>query len=123
MARRLCLDCGTRADGTRCAACRRPKDRAILQAKRQRRPRPGHAEDRRRAAAVAEHRQEHGDWCPGWQREPHSATDLTADHTEAVAAGGAESGDLQVLASCNSANLGDRHQRGVPVTNVSPAAK
>ncbi|MFC3504822.1 HNH endonuclease [Micromonospora krabiensis] len=104
MARRICLDCGTLTDGTRCTTCRRPRERAMLQAKRQRRPRPTHAEDKRRAAAVAAHRREHGDWCPGWRRDPHEASDLTADHVDAVAAGGAESGDLQVLCrSCNSA--------------------
>lgn len=104
MARRICLDCGTLTDGTRCTECQRPRERATLRAKRQRRPRPSHGEDKRRAAVVAAHRREHGDWCPGWERDPHRAADLTADHIDAVAAGGAESGGLQVLCrSCNSA--------------------
>lgn len=50
--------------------------------------------------AIAQHRAIHGDWCPGWRRPPHPATDLTADHTQprSLDAG------LRVLCrSCNSA--------------------
>ncbi|WP_407657607.1 HNH endonuclease [Kribbella turkmenica] len=57
----------------------------------------------RRAQAVAAHRAQHGNWCPGWQRDAHAADDLTADHVTPVAAGGSESGPLQCLCrSCNS---------------------
>ncbi|MBM0279678.1 HNH endonuclease [Micromonospora tarensis] len=104
MAKRTCLDCGALTNGTRCIACQRPRERAALRTKRERRPRTSYAEDKRRAAAVAAHRREQGDWCPGWKRDPHKATDLTADHIDAVAAGGSEGGELQVLCrSCNSA--------------------
>lgn len=70
--------------------------------------RPYTAEERdRRAAAVAIHRAEYGDWCPGWGRPDHTAepwNPLTADHIDSVASGGAEDGPLQVLCrSCNSA--------------------
>jgi 5-methylcytosine-specific restriction protein A len=59
-------------------------------------------ERKRRAAVVAAHRAEYGDWCPGWQRPAHPSTDLTADHLLAVAAGGDEGGSLAVLCrSCN----------------------
>ncbi|MFG3639097.1 HNH endonuclease [Micromonospora sp. NPDC047762] len=110
MAKRPCLDCGALTNRTRCGDCQRPRERARLRDARQRRPRPSYAEDKRRADAVAAHRRERGDWCPGWQREPHRATDLTADHVSAVAAGGAEGGDLQVLCrSCNS-RKGDRRK-------------
>ena len=62
------------------------------------------AERRRRAAAVAEHRARHGDWCPGWRRAPHEATDLTADHVQSIASGGRPDGPLSVLCrACNSA--------------------
>lgn len=49
-------------------------------------------------AAIAAHRAEFGDWCPGYERAPHPATDLTTDHVQArsLAAG------LAVLCrSCN----------------------
>lgn len=64
----------------------------------------GAAERRRRATTVAIHRARHGDACPGWRREAHPASDLTADHIRPVAAGGDQHGPLQVLCrSCNSA--------------------
>jgi 5-methylcytosine-specific restriction enzyme A len=62
-----------------------------------------HAEQRRRAAAVRRHRARHGNRCPGWHVPPHEATDLTADHIIAIAAGGQPAGQLQVLCrSCNA---------------------
>jgi len=40
--------------------------------------------------------------CPGWMRDPHPSTDLTAAHATAVALGGGD-GPLTVLCrSCNS---------------------
>ncbi|MGW7424414.1 HNH endonuclease [Streptomyces sp. NPDC054813] len=56
------------------------------------------------AAAVTQHRAQHGDWCPGWGIAPHSATDLTADHITPKAKGGTDSPDnIQVLCRpCNS---------------------
>jgi 5-methylcytosine-specific restriction protein A len=85
--------------GTRCPKCRRLMQRA----KRQQRPHT-YSEDQRRAHVVAEWRAAYGDWCPGWQRMAHHTTDLTADHLVAVAAGGSETGLLQVLCrACNGA--------------------
>lgn len=62
------------------------------------------AERERRAQAVAQWRAEHGDWCPGseWCGPEHESIDLTADHIDAVGAGGPEGGPLRVL--CRSAN-------------------
>jgi 5-methylcytosine-specific restriction protein A len=99
---RSCLGCGTRIpSGSRCTHCATK----VQQAKRARRPQSAtSAEKRRRAAAVNEWRAIHGTWCPGWQRPPHPATDLTADHVMPYAAGGSEDGPLRVLCrSCNSA--------------------
>jgi 5-methylcytosine-specific restriction protein A len=63
-----------------------------------------YAEQQRRKAVVEAHRAEHGDWCPGWRRPGHEATDLTADHLVPVGAGGDEHGELGVLCrACNSA--------------------
>lgn len=83
-----CLDCGALSDQSRCPDHRRARERA-------RPPRPttltrDSAERKRRAAVVAAWRAEHGDWCPGYQRPGHPATDLTADHVIAAARGGTE---------------------------------
>jgi 5-methylcytosine-specific restriction enzyme A len=103
MTPRPCLSCGRLVpSGTRCPDCERPRARQTQQRKRAIRPYTT-AEKRRRAAAVDQWRQQHGDVCPGWQREAHPSSDLVADHVVAVAAGGAESGPLRVLCrSCNS---------------------
>jgi 5-methylcytosine-specific restriction protein A len=77
--------------------------------KRLRRPYSG-TEQRRRAEAVAAHRAQSGDWCPGWGVSAHGSRDLTADHVVPVAMGGAEAGDLAVL--CRSCN-GRKAARGI----------
>ncbi|NWO17425.1 MAG: hypothetical protein HLX46_11490 [Corynebacterium sp.] len=65
------------------------------------RARPG--QRRRRAEAVRQWRAQHGDWCPGYKREPHAATDLTAEHIAPVADTLTSGGVLTVLCrSCNS---------------------
>ncbi|MCK2214275.1 HNH endonuclease [Actinomadura sp. ATCC 31491] len=95
-----CPACLQLHDGTgTCAGC-------STRSKRRRRPYTA-AERERRAQAVAEHRAQYGDWCPGWGRPDHTAepwNPLTADHIDPVARGGPEDGPLQVLCrSCNSA--------------------
>lgn len=54
----------------------------------------------------------YGDWCPGYRREAHAATDLTLDHVIA----GTLAGGTQVL--CRSCNDRKRHvenpDRGKP---------
>jgi predicted kinase len=58
----------------------------------------------RRADAVRAHVEQHGWTCPGWEREPHPAENLTADHIVPTGLGGAQGGELRVLCrSCNSA--------------------
>jgi 5-methylcytosine-specific restriction protein A len=97
---RPCLDCGTlTSQGNRCPAHRR-------QLERSRPPRPttltrDRAEQERRAVTVAAWRAVHGDWCPGWGRPPHHATDLTADHIVAAKHGGTALGVL--CRACNGA--------------------
>ncbi|MFF5029237.1 HNH endonuclease signature motif containing protein [Streptomyces collinus] len=56
------------------------------------------------ARAVARHRTERGDWCPGWRVPAHASSDLTADHIVPKAAGGTDDPEnIQVLCrSCNS---------------------
>lgn len=66
----------------------------------------------RRKATVDAHRQQHGNWCPGWGREPHASADLTADHITEVTFGGAPDGDLQVLCrSCNGRKYATQQRR------------
>lgn len=95
-----CLSCGRLSDQARCPEHRRERERERTQ-------RPTNltrdtAERKRRAAAVSQHRQEFGNWCPGWKIPAHASTDLTADHVVSVAAGGDPSGELQVLCRvCN----------------------
>jgi len=112
MAKRPCLDCGALTTGTRCREHRAAQERG-------RKPRATNltrdtAERNRRAAVVAAHRAQYGDWCPGWQAPPHPATDLTADHIVAIAAGGHPSGPLQVLCrACNGRKSNRTPRAGV----------
>lgn len=67
-----------------------------------------YAEAKRRSMAVEEHRLRYGDWCMGYQRPPHEASDLTAQHVEAIGLGGAPGGRLTVWCrSCNSRHGAD----------------
>lgn len=94
MPMRPCLTCGRLSPASRC-----PKHNRLHPTNVNR----NWAERQRRARAVAEHRTQHGDWCPGWHRPAHPSSDLTADHITPVAAGGHPHGPLQVLCrSCNS---------------------
>jgi 5-methylcytosine-specific restriction enzyme A len=54
------------------------------------------------ARAVADHRALHGDWCPGYDRAPHAATDLTTDHVHPLARGGDDRTITVLCRSCNS---------------------
>lgn len=107
--------CTRLTPATRCPDHARAVEAGHTQAKRARRP-YAKAELTRRAAAVSAWRAGYGDVCPGWQREPHASTDLTADHRVAVANGGAEDGPLDVLCrSCNS-RKGSGRGRGLRIT-------
>lgn len=107
---RPCLGYGTNPYGHtltphrhgRCDDCTRQHETDRTKGKRERRPYT-HAMRTDRAAVVAAWRAEHGDWCPGWGRDPHPTPHLTADHLIPVAAGGDEQGEMSVLCrSCNS---------------------
>ncbi|MFI6117466.1 HNH endonuclease [Kitasatospora sp. NPDC051164] len=60
-------------------------------------------------AAVALHRAEHGDWCPGWGVPAHASTDLTADHRVPLARGGTSEPE-NVCVLCRSCNSRKRDQ-------------
>nr|WP_306665677.1 HNH endonuclease [Rhodococcus qingshengii] len=67
------------------------------------------AEQKRRAAAVTEHRTREGNWCSGHNRPGHPSADLTADHIQDIQHGGSPTGPLQVLCrACNSSKAGTR---------------
>lgn len=99
---RPCLDCGALSRGSRCPTHTRSREQPHhRRAKRARRPYT-YAEQQRRAEAVRAWIEANGYVCPGWHRPPHPSRDLTADHVQAVAAGGDERGELGVLCrSCN----------------------
>jgi 5-methylcytosine-specific restriction protein A len=108
MPSKICAGCGRvfvpQRDEGRCPKCPLPV--------RQRAPRPTTAgrtwgERKRRAEVVAAHRAQFGDWCPGWQVPPHATADLTADHPIAIAAGGRQDAQLQVL--CRPCNARKAH--------------
>lgn len=67
-------------------------------------------ERKRRAQAVADWVAEHGHWCPGYGVPAHPSTDLTADHSLAVAHGGAQ-GPLDVLCRPCNARKGAREPK------------
>lgn len=65
-------------------------------------------EQSRRARTVAAWRARYGDWCPGYKKAPHYATDLTAQHAHAIAQGGSPTQPLTVLCrECNSRHAQD----------------
>jgi 5-methylcytosine-specific restriction enzyme A len=91
-----CLGCGKAVRGRpRCRDCQHHQD----QAKRAKRPTMRtYQEAQRRRRAVADHRAEVGDWCPGLEDHPaHPSADLVADHVVEVAVSGLETGPLRVL--------------------------
>lgn len=104
--RRPCLDCGTLTrNASRCDEHQAAWQRRHEQQRGSATQRGYDSAWRRTAsAAVDSHRQQYGDWCPGWGVQPHHATDLTADHiTPKVRGGSNEAGNAQVLCrSCNS---------------------
>jgi 5-methylcytosine-specific restriction protein A len=49
-------------------------------------------------------RGQHGDWCPGYQRDAHPASDLTVDHVVPLAAGGRPLDFANCAVLCRSCN-------------------
>jgi 5-methylcytosine-specific restriction protein A len=99
---KLCTVCGvvTSRAGSRCAAHARrssPSRHSGIYRTRE--------WQRLSARVLRAWRGQHGDWCPGYQRPAHRASDLTVDHVVPLAAGGApyDVANTQVLCrSCNS---------------------
>jgi len=111
---KLCTVCGvvTSRPGSRCTKHARQSNRSRHNASYDTR-----AWQRLSARVIARHRGQYGNHCPGYQRDPHPAIDLTADHIVPLAAGGAplDIGNLAVLCrSCNSTKGASEPDRGDP---------
>lgn len=102
----------TRARNRACDGCGRIYPHGVECPEHPRSPKNrSHAEQRRRSDVVAAWVEQHGWWCPGWNREPHASHDLTAEHLHPRSDGG-EHGPLSVLCrSCNSSK-GNSARRG-----------
>jgi 5-methylcytosine-specific restriction protein A len=83
---KLCTVCGvvTSRAGSRCTDHARQSNRSRHNALYSTR-----AWQRLSARVLRAWRGERGDWCPGYQRDAHRASDLTVDHVVPLAAGGA----------------------------------
>ena len=111
---KLCTVCGivTSRPGSRCTIHARQSNRSRHNALYNTR-----AWQRLSARVIARHRGQYGNWCPGYERDPHPAIDLTADHVVPLAAGDAplDPGNLAVLCrSCNSTKGASGADRGYP---------
>jgi 5-methylcytosine-specific restriction protein A len=111
---KLCTVCGvvTSRAGSRCLEHARQSNRSRHNALYSTRP-----WQRLSARVLRAWRGEHGNWCPGYQRDAHPAGDLTVDHVMPLAAGGApfDIGNCAVLCrSCNSTKGSSEADRGHP---------
>jgi 5-methylcytosine-specific restriction protein A len=111
---KLCTVCGvvTSQRGSRCTTHARQSNRSRHNALYDTR-----AWQSLSVRVIARHRGQYGNWCPGYGRDPHPASNLTADHIVPLAAGGAplDIGNLAVLCrSCNSTKGASGADRGYP---------
>jgi 5-methylcytosine-specific restriction protein A len=119
---KLCTVCGvvTSRAGSRCTEHARQSNRSRHNALYSTR-----AWQRLSARVLRAWRGVHGNWCPGYQRPAHAATDLTVDHVLPLAAGGApfDIANTAVLCrSCNSTKGASTDRGGVAHTATrSPA--
>ena len=98
---KLCTVCGvvTSRAGSRCTEQTRQSNRSrhnTLYSTR--------AWQRLSARVLRAWRGEHGDWCPGYRRPAHRASDLTVDHVVPLAAGGAPFDITNAAVLCRSCN-------------------
>jgi 5-methylcytosine-specific restriction protein A len=110
---KLCTVCGvvTSRAGSRCTEHARQSSRSRHNALYS-----TPAWQRLSARVLRAWRGEHGNWCPGYGRRAHRASDLTVDHVVPLAAGGApfDIGNTAVLCrSCNSTKGASTDRGGV----------
>jgi 5-methylcytosine-specific restriction enzyme A len=98
---KLCTVCGvvTSRAGGRCTDHTRQSNRSRHNALYNTR-----AWQRLSARVLRAWRGQHGNWCPGYGRDPHPASDLTADHIVPLAAGGAPLDIANCGVRCRSCN-------------------
>ena len=98
---KLCTVCGvvTSRAGSRCTTHARQSNRSRHNALYSTR-----AWQRLSARVLRTWRGEHGDWCPGYGRAAHRASDLTVDHVVPLAAGGAPFDIVNTAVLCRSCN-------------------
>lgn len=100
---KICPGCRVPVRG-QCPRCEKGDRPSRIPAGRRSRPTYTRRERTRRADVVRAWVAQNGLLCPGYERPPHPAGDLTADHVVPEALGGAPDGPLRVLCrSCNSA--------------------
>lgn len=106
MPRRPCLDCGRlTTNPSRCDEHQRAWQARQDQRRGSASARGYDSTWRRNVRrALATHRARFGNWCPGYQIQPHPSTDLTGDHITSLANGGTnEVTNIQILCrGCNS---------------------
>lgn len=111
---KLCTVCGVVTSGTGSRCSKHPRLSGIGANHRV------HADPRWARLSkrvIARHVGQHGYVCPGYGRDPHPASDLTADHVVPLAAGGApfDIANCAVLCrSCNSTKGALEPDRGSP---------
>jgi 5-methylcytosine-specific restriction enzyme A len=98
---KLCTVCGvvTSQPGSRCTTHARQSNRSHHNALYSTR-----AWQRLSARVLRAWRGQHGNWCPGYQRNAHGASDLTVDHVMPLAAGGAPFDIANCAVLCRSCN-------------------
>jgi 5-methylcytosine-specific restriction protein A len=111
---KLCTVCGvvTSRSGSRCLVHARQSNRSRHNALYSTRE-----WQRLSARVLRAWRGQHGNWCPGYQRDAHPASDLTVDHVVPLSAGGAplDITNCAVLCrSCNSTKGASEADRGYP---------
>jgi len=98
---KLCTVCGVLTSGTggRCTTHERQSNRSRHNALYSTRD-----WQRLSARVLRAWRGEHGNWCPGYGRPAHRASDLTVDHVIPLAAGGAPFDIANTAVLCRSCN-------------------
>ena len=98
---KLCTVCGvvTSRAGSRCTEHARQSNRSKHNALYSTR-----VWQRLSARVLRAWRGEHGNWCPGYERSAHRASDLTVDHVVPLAAGGTPFDIANTAVLCRSCN-------------------
>ena len=113
---KLCTVCGvaTSRHGSRCTEHARQSARSRHNALYSTR-----SWQRLSARVLRAWRGQHGNWCPGYQRDAHRASDLTVDHVVPLAAGGPPLDIANCAVLCRSCNSTKGASEPVSVARVA----